>query len=71
MQPLTNKHLPKSTKEIIGQDESVAQLRNFIINFKKEKKNSALIYGPSGTGKTCSVHAIANELGYEITIFKW
>ena len=29
----------------------------------KEKKNSALIYGPSGTGKTCSVYAIANELG--------
>ena len=25
-----------------------------------------MIYGPSGTGKTCSVYAIANELGHEV-----
>ena len=66
MQPLIHKYIPKTTKEIFGQDESINQLRKFIINFSKEKKNSALIYGPSGTGKTCSVHAIANELEFEI-----
>ena len=66
MQPLINKNLPKTTKEIVGQDNVVKQLKNFIINFKNEKKNSALIYGPSGTGKTCSVYAIANELGLEV-----
>ena len=63
MQPLINKHIPKTTKEIFGQDDVIKKLKNFIINFSKEKKNSALIYGPSGTGKTCSVYAIANELG--------
>ena len=66
MQPLINKYIPKTSKEIFGQEESIKELKNFIINFKKEKKKSALIYGSSGAGKTCSVHAIANELDYEI-----
>ena len=66
MQPLIHKYLPKTTKEIFGQEDSVNKLKSFIVNFSREKKNSALIYGPSGTGKTCSVYAIANELGYEV-----
>ena len=66
MQPLTKKYIPKTTKEIFGQDESVKKLKNFIVNFSREKKNSSLLYGTSGTGKTCSVYAIANELGYEV-----
>ncbi|MBI2542334.1 replication factor C large subunit [Candidatus Woesearchaeota archaeon] len=66
MQPLINKYIPKATKEILGQEETVGKLKNFILNFKNEKKNAALIYGPSGTGKTCSVHAISGELGLEI-----
>ena len=66
MQPLTHKYTAKTPKDIVGQDEVIKKLKNFIINFDKEKKNSALIYGPSGTGKTCSVYAISNELGLEI-----
>lgn len=66
MRTLFQKYLPKKTKEIFGQDDSMLKLKNFTANFSKEKKNSALIYGPSGTGKTCSVYAIANELGHEV-----
>src|SRR3989344_6650087 len=66
MKPLTHKYIPKTTKEIIGQEDVVKELKSFITNFSKEKKNSALIYGPSGTGKTSSAYAIANEIGYEI-----
>lgn len=66
MQPLIQRYIPKTTKDVFGQDDSVKQLKNFIINFKKQKKNSALIYGPSGTGKTSSVYAIANEISYEV-----
>ena len=66
MQPFTHKYTAKSTNEIFGQDDVIKKLKNFIINFDREKKNSALIYGPSGTGKTCSVHAISSELGLEI-----
>src|SRR3989344_8935631 len=66
MKPLTHKYIPKTTKEIFGQEDVIKQLNNFIINFKKQKKKAALIYGSSGTGKTSSVYAIANELGYEV-----
>src|SRR3989338_789542 len=66
MQPFTHKYTAKSTKDIVGQDDVISKLKSFIINFSKEKKNSALIYGPSGTGKTCSVYAIANEIGHEV-----
>ena len=66
MQPYTSKYTAKSANDILGQDEIIAKLKSFIINFHKEKKNSALIYGPSGTGKTSSVYAIANELGHEV-----
>ena len=66
MTPLTNKHTPKTTKEILGQDEGIKRLMSFVDNFAKEKKNSAIVYGSSGIGKTCSAHAIARELGCEI-----
>ena len=66
MHPFTHKYTAKSTKDIVGQDEVTSKLKKFIVNFQNEKKNSALIYGSSGTGKTSSVYAIANELGYEV-----
>ncbi len=66
MQPLIHKYVPKTTREIFGQEENVRLLKNFIINFKREKKKSALIYGPSGVGKTSAAYTIANDLGYEI-----
>jgi replication factor C large subunit len=66
MEPLTHKYAPKTTKEISGQDNAVSKLREFVLNHKRQKKKSALIYGPSGTGKTCSVYAIANGVGYEV-----
>ena len=66
MKPLTHKYAPKTTKEIFGQEETLTKLKNFVVYFKKEKKHSVLIYGPSGTGKTSSAYAIANEIGYEV-----
>ena len=66
MKPLIHKYIPKTEKDIIGQDDVVKQLKKFVINFRNEKKNSALIYGASGTGKTSCIYAIANELGYEV-----
>lgn len=62
MQPLIHKYIPKITKEVFGQEDNIKKLKNFIVNFSRQKKNSALIYGPSGTGKTSSVYTIANEV---------
>ena len=66
MQPFTIKYQPKKTSEIIEQDTAIKKLKDFVINFKKQKKNAALIYGPSGVGKTISVHVLADELDLEI-----
>ncbi|MBI2134365.1 replication factor C large subunit [Candidatus Woesearchaeota archaeon] len=66
MHPFTFKYQPKTSKEIIGQESAIKKLRDFVINFKKQKKNAALLYGPSGTGKTISAYAIAKELNLEI-----
>ena len=66
MHPFTIKYQPKKTNEIIGQDNAIKKLKEFVVNFKKQRKNAALLYGPSGVGKTISVHVLANELNLEI-----
>src|SRR3989338_1375294 len=66
MQPLTRKYQPRFCKEIIGHEPALKELRNFITNFKMQKKKAALAYGPSGTGKTCAVYTLANEFGLEV-----
>ncbi len=60
----TIKYAPRNSGEVIGQD--VVRLKDFVINFKSQKKKALLIYGPIGCGKTSSVYAIANELSMEI-----
>jgi len=64
--PWIHKHRPKKQSDIIGQDAGVQGICDFISNFKKQKKNAALLYGTSGTGKTSSVHAIASDLNLEL-----
>jgi replication factor C large subunit len=65
MKPWIVKYAPKSSCDI-PQSKSVKSLKSFISDFKKQKKNAALLYGPSGSCKSCAVYAIANELGLEI-----
>ncbi|MBI1935726.1 hypothetical protein HYS31_04770 [Candidatus Woesearchaeota archaeon] len=43
MHPLTSRHVPKTSKEVIGQEGNIKQLKRFIVNFSNEKKNSCLI----------------------------
>lgn len=66
MLPWTIKYRPKKSSEIKGQIDAVKSLKDFVENFRKKKKKAVILYGPSGNGKTCSVHAIAEELGLEI-----
>ena len=66
MHPYTKKFEPEKISDIIGQDTAVKELKDFIVNFKNNKKNAAFLYGPSGTGKTSSVYTITNELNLEI-----
>ncbi len=66
MTPFVHKYKPKSTNDIQGQDLQIEKLKDFIINHSRQKKKAALIYGPSGVGKSCSIYAIATDLDYEI-----
>lgn len=57
------KYTPKILGDIKGQNNAVDSLLNFI---KQKKKNAAVLYGPTGSGKTSAVYALANELNLEI-----
>lgn len=66
MVPWTKKYLPSSSKDIVGQEEAVTTLRNFVQNFKKHRNNAVIIYGPTGTGKTAAAYAVAREFDLEL-----
>ena len=65
MQPWTKIYQPKNLSELQGQDTAIKHLKSFIENFKKGKR-SALIHGPTGSGKTVAIYALANDLNHEI-----
>jgi len=58
---LINKYVPRTLKEIKGQEKPLLELKKYVLN-----KKPVLIYGKVGVGKTSSIHALANDLGYEI-----
>ncbi|MDG6911010.1 MAG: AAA family ATPase [Nitrososphaerota archaeon] len=61
----SEKHRPKTLDEMVGNDEARAKL---ILWFKKWKPGgrAALLVGPPGTGKTTSVHLVAESLGFQL-----
>ncbi|MBI4144032.1 replication factor C large subunit [Candidatus Woesearchaeota archaeon] len=65
MQSFIDKWKPKNSDEI-PQLFSIKALKEYITNYKKQKKKAALLYGPAGTCKTSSVYTIAQETNSEI-----
>lgn len=63
--PWIKKYEAKNLKDIIGQDDAILKLKNFVEHYGNNKK-AAILFGETGNGKTISVHALANDLGYEI-----
>ncbi|MBW2997283.1 AAA family ATPase [Candidatus Woesearchaeota archaeon] len=66
VKPWTQKHMPQKVKEVVGQDKAIVELKKFVVNFRKERKKARLLYGPTGSGKTCAVYALAGEMGLEV-----
>lgn len=59
-------HYRPSTLKSIPQPDGIAALEKFVKNFARQKKKAMLLYGPSGTCKSCAVHALAKDLNWEI-----
>lgn len=58
-------HTPKNPGEIVGQEEVVARIKQYLQTYKPGQAPLLLI-GRSGIGKTCAVHVLAQELDREV-----
>ena len=69
--PWVEKYRPSSRKELVGNKESIDAFLDWILSWKTSvpRKRAALLVGPPGTGKTATVGAIAQDLGFEIVEF--
>lgn len=54
---------------LIGLDQQLKKLRDFLVNYSRVKAKVAILYGACGVGKTSSVYIVANELGYKVIEF--
>ncbi len=66
--PWASRFRPSTLKEIVGNERAVSQLRGWLRSWEKgpPKQRAAFLYGPPGVGKTCSVVALANDLGFDL-----
>ncbi len=62
----TQKYAPHIGGDVVGQDAALSAVKTFFSRYPHVKKKAVLLHGPSGTGKTSSIHALAQETGYEL-----
>jgi replication factor C large subunit len=62
----TKKYAPVCTKELVGDISSIMKLEDFVKNFSRQAKKAMILYGPTGTGKTEAIYALAKEMKLEI-----
>lgn len=61
------KYAPRRISEVVENRKAAERVAEFILNWRPEQKPKALLlWGPAGVGKTASVYAAANELGYDL-----
>jgi replication factor C large subunit len=65
-EPWVKKYEPKNTREIAGQRQAVENMVVFVKSYPRVRKKAFLLHGPTGTGKTSIVKAIANMLNLEL-----
>jgi replication factor C large subunit len=61
----TQKHRPRTLEEMVGNDEGRSRLELWVKRWKPGGR-AALLVGPPGTGKTTTVHLVAEKLGLQL-----
>ncbi|MFB6138371.1 MAG: replication factor C large subunit [Halobacteriaceae archaeon] len=61
----TEKYRPTTLSEVRGNDASRDDLREWAETWD-EHREAAIVHGRPGVGKTSAVHALANDLGWEV-----
>jgi len=64
----TVKHKPKFLNEIVGNEEAIEKLVNWVKSWDKNRpqKRAVFLHGPPGVGKTVIVEALANFFNMEL-----
>ncbi|MGD2200667.1 MAG: replication factor C large subunit [Candidatus Bathyarchaeota archaeon] len=66
--PWSRKFMPDTIDDVVGNERALKQLERWMKSWEKgvPKYRAVFIYGPPGVGKTSSVVALANDMGYDV-----
>jgi len=61
---LLEKYEPRTSAEILGNQQQIGQVRTWLKNWRKGK--GLILSGPTGCGKTLTVRLLAKEINYDV-----
>ena len=67
-QPWTSRFRPRTLRDVADNERAVSQLLGWVRSWERgvPERRAAFLHGPPGVGKTSSVVAVANDLGFDL-----